>query len=349
MGGISSLHLNMALNKLALIRYKTIDACLSNRFRKWTLEDLIEKVSDTLYEYEGISEGVSKRTIQLDIQTMRSERLYNAPIVVVDKKFYTYEDPKFRITESPLGAADLEKMNEVVGILRQLSGFSHFGEMREIIARLENDLNRNRTAGQSVVHMESNPMLKGLEWIDPLFKAILAKRTLRIDYQSFKSRQVREGIYYPYLLKEYRNRWFLMCKAKGHKTLLNLALDRIQGLETLRLEPFVEHPSVDFDHYFEDVIGVTKSENAKTVPVLLEFDAETVPYVLTKPLHASQQIMHTENGKTIVKIEVVPNFELEREILGFGAHIKVLGPRFLKSRIAESVKGMLALYGAEPK
>ncbi|MEG0187151.1 MAG: WYL domain-containing protein, partial [Algoriella sp.] len=75
----------MATNKIALIRYQTIDKCLQNQFRKWTLEDLIEKVSEALYEYEGITSGVSKRTIQGDIQVMRSEKLgYNAPIVVVD-------------------------------------------------------------------------------------------------------------------------------------------------------------------------------------------------------------------------------------------------------------------------
>ena len=76
----------MANNKNALIRYKTIDKCLQNRYRKWTLEDLIEACSDALYEYEGKMMNVSKRTIQLDIQTMRSDKLgYNAPIIVVDR------------------------------------------------------------------------------------------------------------------------------------------------------------------------------------------------------------------------------------------------------------------------
>ncbi|MFL9483795.1 hypothetical protein ACI6Q2_13540 [Chitinophagaceae bacterium LWZ2-11] len=78
----------MSTNKLALIRYKTIDDCLKNRRRKWTLDDLIEKVSDVLYHREGITTGVSRRTIQSDIQLMRSDKLgYNAPIVVTDKKF----------------------------------------------------------------------------------------------------------------------------------------------------------------------------------------------------------------------------------------------------------------------
>lgn len=77
----------MPQNKNALIRYKTIDKCLQNKYRLWTLEDLIEACSDALYEYEGKDVAVSKRTVQLDIQTMRSEKLgYNAPIEVYDKK-----------------------------------------------------------------------------------------------------------------------------------------------------------------------------------------------------------------------------------------------------------------------
>ena len=115
----------MATNKLALIRYKTIDNCLKNRFRKWTLEDLMEKVSDALYEYEGISSGISKRTIQGDIQMMRSDKLgYNAPIVIVDRKFYTYDDADFSITNSPINDTDMQKMKEIVSVLKHLNGFS---------------------------------------------------------------------------------------------------------------------------------------------------------------------------------------------------------------------------------
>ena len=43
----------MAVTKNALIRYKTIDRCLRNRYRRWTLDDLIDACSDALYEFEG--------------------------------------------------------------------------------------------------------------------------------------------------------------------------------------------------------------------------------------------------------------------------------------------------------
>src|ERR1700744_3919700 len=153
----------MSINKLALIRYRTIDECLRNRYRKWTLENLIDKVSDVLYETEGIHSGVSKRTIQADIQLMRSDKLgYNAPIVVIDKKYYTYDDPEYSITNTPITDAELGKMKEVVGLLKQLNGFDYFEEMSDMIARLENNVYRSTHPNQSFIQFEGNNLLKGL-------------------------------------------------------------------------------------------------------------------------------------------------------------------------------------------
>src|SRR5690606_31888884 len=114
---------SMSTNKLALIRYKIIDQCLQQTHRKWTLEDLIEKVSEAIYELEGINSGVSKRTIQGDIQLMRSNKLgYNAPIVVKDRRYYSYEDPNYSISNSPISSMDMEKMKEAVDVLKHLNG-----------------------------------------------------------------------------------------------------------------------------------------------------------------------------------------------------------------------------------
>ena len=47
----------MPANKNALIRYKTIDNCLRNHYRRWTLDDLVEACCDALYKFEGITKG----------------------------------------------------------------------------------------------------------------------------------------------------------------------------------------------------------------------------------------------------------------------------------------------------
>ena len=111
----------MPANKNALIRYKTIDNCLRNRYRRWTLDDLVDACSDALYDLEGIRKGVSVRTVQADLQMMRSDKLgYNAPIEVYEHKFYRYADATFSINNMPLSQNDYEVMQEAVDLLRQL-------------------------------------------------------------------------------------------------------------------------------------------------------------------------------------------------------------------------------------
>lgn len=338
----------MSINKLALIRYRAIDECLGNRYRKWTLDDLIIRVSEKLYEYEGIKGGISRRTIQADIQLMRSDKLgYNAPIIVRDKKYYEYEDPSYSITKAPINSNDVGKLKQVVSVLKQLNGFSYFDEMSDMIARLENNLNKASNAHENYIQLESNSMLKGLQHIMPLHDAIAHKRTLLLEYKSFKAATAQQSIYYPYLLKEYRNRWFLICKPKKTKALLTLALDRILQFQEAPNEPFIPYEGVSFDRYYSDLIGVTKNEQDRGQKVILFVNKDNAPYVLTKPLHASQQVLNEDDKGIIIRIDVVLNFELEREILGFGEFVKVLAPRILASRIKKRIKANLQHYKEE--
>jgi predicted DNA-binding transcriptional regulator YafY len=321
----------MAVNKLALIRYKAIDSCLRNRYRKWTLEDLIDKVSDVLYGLEGIEDGVSRRTIQADIQLMRSNKLgYNAPIVVKDKKFYCYSDPEYSITNAPINEADLEKMHEIVGLLKQFNGFNYFEEMSDMIARLENSLYKTTQGGTSYIQLENNRMLKGLEHITPIYQAILKKQAVLINYKSFKARESHEEVYFPYLLKEYRNRWFLIARNKRKPQLITLALDRMISIKAAPAETFEPYKGIDFETYYNELLGVTRSETQRPRKVILFVSEKHAPYVLTKPLHHTQQLLKQDETGMIIRIDVVLNFELEREILGFGEGIKVLGPRTLQ-------------------
>lgn len=108
----------MPANKNALIRYKTIDNCLRNRYRRWTLDDLVEACSDALYDMEGITKGVCARTVQMDIQIMRSDKLgYNAPIEVYDRIYYRYADPNYSITEMPLSIEDFKLIKKAIILL----------------------------------------------------------------------------------------------------------------------------------------------------------------------------------------------------------------------------------------
>lgn len=337
----------MPVNRNALIRYRTIDNCLCNRYRKWTLDDLIQACSDALYEFEGIDKGVSRRSVQADIEMMRSDKLgYEAPIIVVDRKYYTYADRNYSITNIPLSHQDMKVLGEVSGLLKQFKGFSHFADLTEMVSKLEDKIHVQKTQSLPVVDFEKNENLKGLEFIEGIRKAIVSKMVLYITYQSFKARQANSFCFSPYLLKEYRNRWFVLGQSHQPNTpLLTLALDRIVSLTEYKEETYRENKTIELSTYYADTIGVTKTPGQPDCEVKLRMKHKDAPYVITKPLHSTQKILSEDADGKVFSIRVVLNFELERELLGFGSRIQVLAPRILRKRIMEHLKGALAYYG----
>ncbi len=337
---------SMPINRNALIRYRAIDRCLQNRYRKWTLEDLITACSEALYEYEGIAKGISRRSVQLDIQLMRSDKLgYNAPIVVTDKKYYSYEDPGYTITQIPLTEQDLNTLEEVVRILEQFKGFSHFAEIGGMLRKFEDKIHVERSHSAPAIHFEKNDDLRGLEYLDALYKAVIQREAVRIDYQSFKAAAGQRFVFHPCLLKEFRNRWFVLGLRGNENLITTLALDRIQGLEAAAEVPFRAIAGFDGEEYFSDIIGVTKNTGDAVAPVLLEVTPGNAPYVETKPLHGSQEVVERrEDGSIVVQISVRPNYELERDILGFGETMKVLAPESLRARMEKRTAKLHALY-----
>ena len=324
----------MSSNKNALIRYKTLDKCLKNKFKKYTLDDLMDECSEALFEYEGKESFVSKRTIQLDLQNMRSEKFgYEAPIEVYDRKYYRYSDPDYSIHNIQVTDSDLKAMTDAVQILKQFKDFSMFKEMNGVIQKLEDSI--QSTQQKSIIHLDKNERLKGLEYIDDLYKAIADKQVLRVLYQSFNAREAQYMTVHPQLLKEYNNRWFLIC-LQGKK-LYNLALDRKQEITIDEKTAYVDY-QLNADRYFGEVIGVTVSETQRPKNVDFFVTKKHSPYVKTKPFHHSQQILKEDENGTIFRICVQLNFELERMILGMGESITVLKPLKLRERIANSLR-----------
>ena len=332
----------MPINRATLIRISTIDKCLQNHYRRWTINDLIDACTDALAEYEGRCNPVSRRTFQNDLALMRSDRLgYNAPIVVRDNKYYEYEDPDYSITHLPLNDEGLDALNSALDVLRQLQGFPQLASSIDTISKLNEQISRHTGEFIPAMDMEHVPGYKGAEFIGSIYEAVRKQQTIVIEYQSFKARQSEELIVYPYLLKEYRNRWFLIGeKSTNRSPQVNIfALDRIHSVTIDNVHPFKK--CVDFDpvHYFDDTIGVTRLISDKARRVVIKVDRQQAPYVESKPFHKSQKVeQRFRDGAIQLSLKVVINNELERLILGYGGHVEVIAPPDFRARVAESIK-----------
>lgn len=335
----------MAQNKNALLRYRTIDRCLRNTSRKWTLDDLVDACSDALYEYEGRDELVSVRTVQRDLEMMRSDKLgYEAPIEVYDRKYYRYSDSDYSIHTRPLSQHDIDSLNRTIDLLRQFDEFDPFHEMAEVVSRLQDKV-ASAERRRPIVDFERNGNLKGLQLLNPLYDAIAKRTTINVSYRSFAARTPAEFIIFPHLLKEYRNRWFVFGSRAGDMKLFNLALDRIVEFHECPDIPYRDNP--DFtENYFDDIVGVTKLERTKKTKVIIWADNREASYILTKPLHPSQRLMSKNKGDGSMnfELELMVNPEFIRLLMGYGPGIVVLSPRSLADKLSKAFESAASNY-----
>ena len=204
--------------------------------------------------------------------------------------------PDGRLYQSYLGdkllnEQDLKTMSEAVEVLRQFKGFSYFTEMSDIINRLEDHVASARMKTTPVIDFEKNESLKGLDYLDTIYHAIVNEHPIQLKYRSFKARSANSFIFYPYLLKEYRNRWFVYGVRGNGRILQNLALDRIQSLEVLPQEHYIKNTFFDPNTFFDDLVGVTKNTGSVAEKVGFKVAAAEAPYIITKPIHRSQQVL----------------------------------------------------------
>jgi predicted DNA-binding transcriptional regulator YafY len=115
------------------------------------------------------------------------------------------------------------------------------------------------------------------------------------------------------------------------------------SVETTDKIRFIDNTNIDFEHYFDDVIGVTiPKEDVKKIIIELQLTPNQYPYVVSKPLHSSQRIIDEDNR--IITIEVRPNYELDHHILSLGPDITVLSPESYRTHIMRKIQDNLNKY-----
>jgi predicted DNA-binding transcriptional regulator YafY len=335
----------MPTNKHATIRYQTLDRCFSNFGRKFFIEDLVEACKEALFEFSGIEDGVKQRQIFDDIRFMESSQGWEIPLERIadgKRKFYRYADKSFSIKSKGLTQSEAIQLKETLSILSRFKGMPQFDWIEEMQIRLE-DLFHLKNLSGSIVGFEQNPYLKGLNFFAEIFNAILNKRVLLLKYQGFKQTEPTSAHFHPYYLKQYNSRWFVFGFNKDFGAISNFALDRIMEAYEIT-DHYIENETIDFEEYFEDMVGVSSNEGDIPEKVILEINKDAWPYVETKPLHGSQKIIERTEDYTRIQLELIVNFELITLIFSFGEGMKVIEPESLKQVILTKAENLMKKY-----
>lgn len=334
----------MPKNKEAYTRYRLIDEALKNRHKPFpSLAELAEKCEDLL------GKKISESTMQKDIYAMRFDEGLNfhAPINYnKTQKGYYYTNPDYSISKLPLKQEDLYALEFAVGLLKQFKDFPILQQFDNTIGRLLQAVQISRslygTDITNFIQVDHPFHSEGTEHLEKILVAITDNVEIHFDYFNYVKGKTSQHRLQPYLVREYRNRWYLTGYSPLHERILTFGLDRISQLQSTR-KSFVKLKDFDSRKFFYHSFGITVND---LVPVKIELSFSPLEglYIKAQPIHHTQKTLKDNAKEFRISIDVIPSHELSMQILSYGENVKVIKPLQLKKEIQETMKKALKNY-----
>lgn len=190
------------------------------------------------------------------------------------------------------------------------------------------------------VEIEDVPSAR--EFLPIVLEAIQDSRKVTLTYAGFnRSRAERDILFRPYLVKRYKQRWYVI----GHKEkgggIRTYALDRVREMKILS-DTFEIPEAFRPEDLFGNIVGVTTSE-APVRTVRLQTTPTQAKYFRALPLHSSQQEEVHETYSTFT-YRLKLNYELVHEIMSLGPAVKVMEPKELRLMVVSQLSETLKQY-----
>ncbi|SKC72236.1 helix-turn-helix transcriptional regulator [Ohtaekwangia koreensis] len=328
----------MPVTKSQDLRIEILDELLDAR--KWTFQELLDRVNQRLGDSQPF---ISKRTLLRDLNYLIDKK--DAPIHRPEKSdnFYYYTR-KFSLKNIPIDEDDLASLKNAIQILKAVDNFTLSQDVEYITRKLENRINVETYDQQIYIQFERHTTSQGGEYIYELLEAIKSKNVLRLSYQPYTHPQPSEKNVHPYLLKEFRNRWFLIGREENASRITIYALDRIKRIRPSSVS-YVENTLFNPSDYFNNLIGVSIPENAIPEKVEIKVYKHAKPYVLSKPIHLNQEVVrYFKDGSMLIHLNLILNYELKSVLLSYGDGLEIRRPILLREELKKTIMGMAEFY-----
>lgn len=270
-----------------------------------TLDELVTVVQDKMEIFSSSFVGISKRTIERDIQEIKTMG-FGIEYSKAKKGYYIPGD---------------EKLDSNFTSLKK-----HF--------KFLNSFNLKEHIPDFVLTENREP--RGSRHIFRLIPAIENNLIVKLDYRKFdgtsKCRKLQ-----PYGLKEFKGRWYLLAlemdgKPEEKGLIKTWGLDRCFDVEITSLK-FRPDPSLNMKEMFRDCYGIYSNVEERAEDVILSFPPETGRYVEGDPLHVSQQTILNNDDEIRIKLHVIISHDFVELLLSLCEKVKIIAPESLRERI----------------
>jgi predicted DNA-binding transcriptional regulator YafY len=291
---------------------------------------------------------VGERTLKGDLQVLRDE--YDAPIIWdAKRRGYCYTEPFDLDVRISLNKKDVAALHTALRVLEQYNQLAIFQDIRGAISKIENSVKFHTRPDElnKFIQLEEVPFFKGSELIPIFVEAIQQHSKILFQHQRFDSEEVREHEVLPYLLKEYRNRWYLVAWSLNYRQIRIYGLDRVVQESIKVVEGDFDAPDFDAEQYFKYSLGITVYTDRKPEEVILSFESTQGKYFRTQPFYPfyPEDILIDNEKEFRVKLKIIINEDFVRTIAQYGKDIKVISPASLADTIKSYFKQGLKAYG----
>jgi len=240
---------------------------------------------------------------------------------------------------------ELQSLKNAVDLLEKYKFSDVFGDiagaLQKVIDVIEITASQNSGEDYDFISPEKAPHIKGSEYLGPIIKAIKDQKVLRLYYQPFYEDKPYFSEIHPYLLKEYKSRWYMIGLHDFKGQLRTYALDRIRDIQNSDIE--YKKQNFSAADYFRNSIGIISPEGPPP-RIVVAVQKTQAQYMITQPWHESQNIDDENEDEIIFSFKLHPTYEFISMLLSYGKDLKVLSPDSLKANIKGQLEAMMSFY-----
>lgn len=293
---------------------------------------------------------VSPKTIQRDIDFMRDRLGLPIEYDPLEFGFYYTEAvtsfPSIEVSEGEVAALFVAQK-----ALAQYKGTPFerplHSAFRKITDGLKDRISFSWTELDDVISFRSaGASIGDLELFEALSKAVLRSVEVEFEYRKLESSSYELRKVRPYHLASIENQWYLFAFDLARKQLRTFALPRIRRAKVTP-ERFRRPPDFSVANVLSKSFGVFST--AGKFRIRLKFDAFAARLVSERTWHESQRLRPARDGSLILELNLGSLEEIERWILSWGSHVRVLQPAQLAVRVRTAALEIVGKYPQLPK
>lgn len=283
---------------------------------------------------------ISKRLLQENLKEF--ENKYDAEFVQNlyrgRERLWRYKDIHFSIMKQALD--DMEIIRNSIEKLSLFKGDPRYDILRFYLMGLEKGLSGD---GLNFMSFDNNSEVTGMDHMEIILDAIINRYPLKMLYRTFSGSEFESNIH-PYHLRQSNRRWYIFALSEKRKEIHNYPLDRIVHLEHLS-KPYIP-TDIDFDEYFDDIVGVSNYANREIERIVLKINCKSIDYIRTKPLHWTQtELKNLETDEYVfIQLKVKVNTELKMLLFSYNEAVEVLEPAWLRNDFLKIIQNMSNNY-----